>query len=64
LARSRIVVVDGRPYLVPRKKYKAARKGFTNAEETWTHILENIEDFGRPLEEGSEEAESEKGSEE
>jgi hypothetical protein len=57
MAKSRIVVVDGKNYLVPRKKYRGARKNFTNAEDTWSHILNNIDDFGRLIEEEEEEVE-------
>lgn len=60
MARSRIVVVEGQTYLVPRKKYKMERKKFATADDAWTHIMENIEDFGRLLEEESEEEEEEK----
>jgi hypothetical protein len=61
MAKSRIVVVEGKNYLVPRKKYRGARKNFTNTEDTWAYIMDNIEDFGRLLEEESvEEEEPEK----
>lgn len=59
MARSRIVVVEGRSYLVPRKKYKIARKNCVNPDEVWDYIMENIEDYGRPLEEDEEESEEE-----
>jgi outer membrane biosynthesis protein TonB len=51
------VIVEGRSYLVPRKKYKIAKKGFANAEDTWAHIMENIDDYGRLLEEDTPEEE-------
>ena len=51
MAKSRIVVVEGKNYLVPRKKYRGARKNFDNTEDTWSHIMNNIEDFGRLIEE-------------
>ena len=57
MARSRIVVVEGNNYLVPRKKYRGARKNFGNAEDTWAYIMDNIEDFGRLLEDETEEEE-------
>jgi len=57
MAKSRIVVVEGKNYLVPRKKYRGARKNFTNAEDTWSHIMNNIDDFGRLIEEEEEEEE-------
>jgi hypothetical protein len=57
MAKSRIVIVEGKNYLVPRKKYRGARKNFTNAEDTWAYIMDNIDDFGRLLEEEAEEEE-------
>ena len=57
MAKSRIVVVEGKNYLVPRKKYRGARKNFASAEDTWSHIMNNIDDFGRLIEEEEEEAE-------
>jgi len=61
MAKSRIVIVEGKNYLVPRKKYRGARKNFTNAEDTWAYIMDNIDDFGRLLEEeAGEEEEPEK----
>jgi hypothetical protein len=59
MAKSRIVVVEGKNYLVPRKKYRGARKNFANAEDTWSHIMNNIDDFGRLIEEKEEEEEEE-----
>jgi hypothetical protein len=59
MAKSRIVVVEGKNYLVPRKKYRGARKNFANAEDTWSHIMNNIDDFGRLIEEEGEEEEVE-----
>jgi hypothetical protein len=59
VARSRIVVVEGQDYLVPRKKYKEARKNFSRPEEAWAYIMQNIEDFGRLLESETEEEQAE-----
>lgn len=59
MAKSRIIVVEGQTYLVPRKKYKIARKNFKNPDDTWAYIMGNIEDFGRPLEEEETEEEEE-----
>ncbi len=58
MARSRIVIVEGKTYLVPRKKYKVARRNFANPEDAWAYIMENIVDFGQPLEEETEEEEA------
>ncbi len=57
MAKSRIVIVEGRQYLVPRKKYKQARKMVPSEDQVWTHIMENIEEYGRPLEPVEEEEE-------
>ncbi len=65
MARSRIVIVEGRSYLVPRKKYKSARRSFTNPRDTWSHIMRNIDDYGLPVGGESEgQAESEKAPKE
>ncbi len=57
MAKSKIVIVEGRQYLVPRKKYKQARKRVPSEDQVWSYIMENIEEYGRPLEEEGEEEE-------
>ncbi len=64
MAKSRIVVVEGLSYLVPRKKYKVARKECPPAVDTWDYIMDHIEDYGRLLDEEEELEEEEEEEEE